>query len=61
MWLSYNNENGNKVDNGFIIFNTYRIDDHFKFFKDRFIEPAPGIASVPYYIKKMPDGFKRRR
>ncbi|MBK8505472.1 MAG: hypothetical protein IPL46_26710 [Saprospiraceae bacterium] len=59
-WQSYMNENGNKVGNGFMIFNTYRVGYHIKFFKDRFFfEPSIGIAGRPYYTK-MPDGFKQK-
>ncbi|MEX0966616.1 MAG: hypothetical protein WD077_05225 [Bacteroidia bacterium] len=54
------NENGNKVDNGFHIFNTNRVGYHIKLFKDRFfIEPSIGIAGRPYHTK-MPDGFKEK-
>ncbi|MDI9312605.1 MAG: hypothetical protein QM535_20515 [Limnohabitans sp.] len=60
MWQTYKNENGNKVGDGFIIFNTYRIGYHVKLFKDRFfIEPSLGIAGRPYFTK-MPDGFKEK-
>ena len=42
------NESGNKVDNGFQIFNTNRVGYHIKLFKDRFfIEPSLGIAYRP--------------
>ena len=54
------NESGNKVDNGFQIFNTNRVGYHIKPFKDRFfIDPSPGIAYSPYHTK-MPDGFKQK-
>lgn len=60
MWQTYKNENGNKVGDGFIIFNTYRVGYHVKLFKDRiFIEPSLGIAGRPYYTE-MPDGFKQK-
>ena len=60
MWQTFKNENGDKVDNGFVIFNTYRIGYHIKLFKDRFfIEPSLGIAGRPYHTK-MPDGFKEK-
>ncbi|MEX2566811.1 MAG: hypothetical protein WD431_12775 [Cyclobacteriaceae bacterium] len=59
-WQTYMNENGNKVGNGFMIFNTNRVGYHIKLFKDRFfIEPSLGIAGRPYYTK-MPDGFKQK-
>jgi len=36
MWQTFKNDNGNKVGNGFIIFNTYRVGYHIKLFKDKF-------------------------
>jgi len=60
MWQSFVNDTGNKVDNGFHIFNTFRVGYHIKFFKDRFfIQPSLGIAGRPYHTK-MPDGFKEK-
>lgn len=60
MWQTFKNESGNKVGDGFNIFNTNRIGYHFKLFKDRFfIEPSLGIAGRPYYTE-MPDGFKQK-
>ena len=54
------NESGNKVDNGFQIFNTNRVGYHIKLFNDRFfIEPSLGIAYRNYHTK-MPDGFKQK-
>jgi hypothetical protein len=35
-WQSFVNVEGNKIDNGFQIFNTYRVGYHIKLFKDRF-------------------------
>ena len=60
MWQTFRNENGDKVDNGFIIFNTNRVGYHIKLFKDRFfIEPSLGIAGRAYYTE-MPTGFKEK-
>ena len=60
MWQTFKNENGNKVGDGFIVFNTYRVGYHVKLFKDRFfIEPSLGIAGRPYYTE-MPNGFKEK-
>lgn len=60
MWQTFKKENGDKLDNGFIIFNTNRIGYHFKLLKDRFfIEPSVGIAGRPYYTE-MPAGFKEK-
>lgn len=53
-------DNGKKVDNGFQIFNSYRVGYHIKLFKDRFfIQPSLGIAGRPYHTE-MPDGFKQK-
>lgn len=60
MWQTFKNEAGNKVGDGFIIFNTYRVGYHVKLFKDRlFIEPSLGVAGRPYQ-SEMPDGFKQK-
>lgn len=60
MWQTYTNESGNKVGDGFMIFNTYRIGYHVKLLKGRFfIEPSLGVAGRPYF-KEMPDGFKQK-
>ncbi len=53
------NDNGNKIDNGFQIFNTYSIGYHIKFFKDRlFFQPSIAITHRPYQ-STMPDSFKQ--
>jgi len=58
-WQTFVNDNGKKIDNGFQIFNQYRVGYHFKLFKDRFfIEPSIAITHRPYH-SKMPDGFKQ--
>lgn len=50
----------NKVGDGFIIFNTYRVGYHIKLFKDKFfIEPSLGIAGRAFYTE-MPNGFKEK-
>jgi len=60
MWQTFRNENGDKLDNGFIIFNTNRVGYHIKLFRDRFfIEPSLGIAGRAFYTE-MPDGFKEK-
>ena len=60
MWQTFKNESGDKVDNGFIIFNTNRLGYHIKLLKDRFfIEPSLGIAGRPVYTE-MPTGFKEK-
>jgi len=53
------NDDGNKIDNGFQIFNTYSIGYHIKLFKDRlFFQPSIAITHRPYQ-SKMPDSFKQ--
>ncbi len=60
MWQKFVNENGNKIGNGFHIFNTFRVGYHVKPFKDKFfIEPSLGIAGRPYHTE-MPDSFKQK-
>jgi len=57
-WQTFVNDSGNKVGNGFQIFNTYRIGYHVKLFKDRFfIEPSLAITHRPYHTE-MPTSFK---
>ena len=52
-------EDGQKIDNGFQIFNTYRVGYHFKLFNDRFfIEPSMAITHRPSNTE-MPDSFKQ--
>ena len=52
-------EGGQKIDNGFQIFNTYRVGYHFKLFNDRFfIEPSIAITHRPYHTE-MPEAFKQ--
>ena len=60
MWQTFKNENADKVGDGFIIFNTYRVGYHVKLLKDRFfIEPSLGVAGRPVQTK-MPVGFKEK-
>lgn len=58
-WQKFVNEDGKKIDNGFQIFNTYRMGYHVKLFKDRFfIQPSIAITHRAYHTQ-MPDGFKQ--
>ncbi|KHJ37943.1 hypothetical protein PBAC_18080 [Pedobacter glucosidilyticus] len=53
------NTDGNKIDKGFQIFNTYRVGYHIKMFKDKFfIQPSLAITHRAYHTP-MPDGFKQ--
>ena len=58
-WQSFVDNDGNKIDKGFQIFNTYRAGYHFKLLNDRFfIEPSIGITHRPYHTQ-MPAAFKQ--
>ncbi len=58
-WQSFVDGDGKKIDNGFQIFNTYRLGYHFKLFNDRFfIEPSIAVTHRPYHTR-MPDAFKQ--
>jgi hypothetical protein len=53
------NDNGKKIDDGFQIFNSYRIGYHIKLFKDRFFfQPSICITHRAYHTA-LPDGFKQ--
>ncbi|MEN0049124.1 MAG: hypothetical protein AAF806_18845 [Bacteroidota bacterium] len=57
-WQSFVNEEDVKIDNGFQIFNTYRLGYHFKLFKNQFfIEPSIAITHRPFQTT-MPESFK---
>ncbi len=59
-WQSFIGENDQKIDNGFQIFNTYRLGYHIKIFKGFFfIEPSIAVTHRPYHTK-MPESFKRQ-
>ncbi len=58
-WQVFVNNNGNKIDNGFQIFNSYRAGYHIKLLKDKFfIEPSITVTHRAYHTK-LPDGFKQ--
>ena len=58
-WQSFVDDKGTKVDNGFQIFNTYRLGYHFKMFNNRFfLEPSIAITHRPFHTE-MPDAFKQ--
>lgn len=53
------NDDGKKIDDGFQLFNTYRVGYHVKLFKDRFfIQPSVCITHRAYHTT-LPDGFKQ--
>lgn len=58
-WQRFVNEDGVKIDNGFQLFNTYRLGYHFKIWNDRFfIEPSIAVTHRAVHTK-MPDGFRQ--
>ena len=53
------NENGKRIDNGFQLFNSYRIGYHIKLFKDKlFLQPSICMTHRAYHTQ-LPDGFKQ--
>lgn len=53
------NQDNDKIDTGFQVFNTYRAGYHIKLFKDKFfIQPSIAITHRPFHTE-MPDGFKQ--
>ncbi|WP_417611008.1 hypothetical protein [Owenweeksia hongkongensis] len=59
-WQTFVDEYGKKIDNGFQIFNTYRVGYHIKLFKDRFfIQPSIAVTHRPYQ-SEMPNSFRER-
>ncbi len=53
------NEQGNKIDDGFQVFNTYSVGYHIRLFKDRmFFQPSIAITHRPYQ-STMPPAFKQ--
>lgn len=58
-WQSFHNEQDEKIDKGFQLFNTYRAGYHFTLFKDRFfIEPSLAVTHRPLQTK-MPTEFEK--
>lgn len=58
-WQTFVNDSGMEIDNGFQIFNTYRVGYHFKLFNDRFfIQPGIAITHRPFHTE-MPESFKQ--
>lgn len=56
---SFVNDNGKKIDDGFQIFNSYRIGYHFKLFNDKFfIQPSICVTHRAYH-SQLPNGFKQ--
>lgn len=57
-WQTFADIERVKIDDGFQIFNTYRVGYHIKLFKDKFFfEPSLAITHRPYHTT-MPESFK---
>lgn len=53
------NDNGQKIDNGFQLFNSYRVGYHLKLFRDRlFFQPSICMTHRAYHTT-LPDGFRQ--
>lgn len=58
-WQSFVNDNDQKINTGFQIFNTYRLGYNINLFNDRFfLQPSFAITHRPYHTD-MPPSFKR--
>ena len=58
-WQSFLNQEGQKFDDGFQVFNTYRLGYHIKLFKGKFfIEPGLAVTHRPYHTT-MPEDFRQ--
>jgi len=58
-WQIFANDNGKKIDDGFQIFNSYRVGYHFKFFNDKFFFQPSICMTHRAYHTTLPDGFKQ--
>lgn len=57
-WQNFYDESNDKIDDGFQIFNTYRLGYHFKLFNGNwFIEPSIAVTHRIYHTE-MPKEFK---
>jgi len=58
-WQNFVDNDRNKIDDGFQIFNTYRLGYHFKLFNNRFfIEPSIAVTHRVFHTE-MPSSFKQ--
>jgi hypothetical protein len=58
-WQFFVNDNGKKIDDGFQIFNSYRVGYHIKLFKDKFFFQPSICMTHRAYHTTLPDGFKQ--
>lgn len=58
-YQNFVNDNGRKADDGFQIFNSYRVGYHIKLFNDQFfLQPSICMTHRAYHTV-LPDGFKQ--
>ncbi|MBK8849450.1 MAG: hypothetical protein IPN73_04735 [Saprospiraceae bacterium] len=58
-YQNFVNDNGHKIDDGFQIFNSYRVGYHIKLFKDKFFfQPSICVTHRAYHTA-LPNGFKQ--
>lgn len=58
-WQIFVNDNGKKIEDGFQIFNSYRVGYHIKLFKDKFFFQPSVCMTHRAYHTQLPDGFKQ--
>lgn len=58
-WQIFVNDNGTKIDDGFQIFNSYRVGYHIKLFNDKFFFQPSICMTHRAYHTTLPDGFKQ--
>jgi hypothetical protein len=58
-WQIFVNNNAKKIDDGFQIFNSYRVGYHIKLFKDKFFFQPSICMTHRAYHTLLPDGFKQ--
>jgi hypothetical protein len=58
-WQIFSNDYGNKIKDGFQIFNSYRVGYHIKLFKDKFFFQPSICMTHRAYHTELPDGFKQ--
>lgn len=59
-WQIFVNDAGKKVENGFQLFNSYRIGYHIKLFKDKFFFQPSICMTHRAYHTTLPNGFKQK-
>lgn len=58
-WQIFVNNNGNKIKDGFQVFNSYRAGYHIKLFKDKLFFQPSVCMTHRFYHTPLPDGFKQ--